>query len=90
MNTKTVSTADFIRHFGRYHDEAQREPLTLTRHGRPSVVVMSAEMYESLTARAQDVRRAYRADEAPDDLAGLMLAEFDRLDAADRETPPDE
>ncbi len=32
MTGKTVPTADFIRHFGRYHDEAQRAPITLTRH----------------------------------------------------------
>ncbi|MFD1704463.1 hypothetical protein ACFSCV_15755 [Methylopila henanensis] len=33
----------------------------------------------------QDVRRAYRVDETPGDLAALMLAVFDRLDAEDRE-----
>ncbi|BCH22381.1 hypothetical protein MesoLjLc_21240 [Mesorhizobium sp. L-8-10] len=80
MRTKTVSTAEFIRHFGRYHDEALREPLTLTKHGRASVVVLSAEAFESLTAR-DDPRRAYAADEVPDELADILLTELDRQSA---------
>ncbi len=36
MPDKSVTTAEFLRHFGRYHDEARLAPLTLTKHGRPS------------------------------------------------------
>lgn len=77
MRTKTISTAEFIRHFGRYHDEAQREPLTLTKHGRPSVVVLSATAFERLLAK-DDPRRAYGAGETPSELASLLLTELDR------------
>lgn len=80
MRTKSVSTAEFIRHFGRYHDEAQRTPLTLTKHGRASVVILSAEIFERLMAR-DDPRRAYAAGETPPELAELLVAELDRQSA---------
>ena len=51
MRTKTVSMAEFIWHFERYLDEAQRAPLTLTKNGRASVVVVSADIFERLIAR---------------------------------------
>jgi prevent-host-death family protein len=80
LPTKTVSTAEFIRHFGRYHDEAQREPIALTKHGRNSVVVLSAEKYDRLIS-GSDPRRAYGPGETPSELAALLLSELDRQSA---------
>ena len=77
MSKKTISTAEFIRHFGKYHDEAQRAPITLTKHGRASVVVMSAEAYERLSEQ-NNHRRVFAAGETPPDLAALLLAGIDR------------
>jgi prevent-host-death family protein len=81
MPSRSVSTAEFIRHFGRYHDEARRAPLTLTKHGRPSVVVLSADAYERLIGQS-DPRRAYGLGETPPELAELLVAEIDRQSAA--------
>jgi prevent-host-death family protein len=80
MKTRTVSTAEFIRHFGRYHDEAQREPIALTKHGRNSVVVISAEKYERLVSDA-DTHHAYGPGETPPKLAAMLLSELDRQSA---------
>lgn len=80
MADRSVTTAEFIRHFGRYHDEARRAPLTLTKHGRPSLVVLSADAYQRLTTQS-DPRRAYAAGETPPDLAALIVAELDRESA---------
>lgn len=80
MPDKSVTTAEFLRHFGRYHDEARLAPLTLTKHGRPSLVVLSADTYRQLTEQA-DPRRAYAAGETPPELAHLILAELDRQSA---------
>lgn len=88
MKTKTVSTADFIRHFGRYHDEAQRQPLTLTKHGRPSVVVISTEQYARLTGM-EDTRRVYGIGDTPPELAEILLEEIDRK-ITDLETHQDD
>jgi hypothetical protein len=34
--------------FGRYHDQALAAPVTVTKYGRPSVVILSATEYERL------------------------------------------
>jgi prevent-host-death family protein len=80
MPDKSVTTAEFLRHFGRYHDEARQTPLTLTKHGRPSLVVLSADTYRQLTEQA-DPRRVYGAGETPPELSNLILSELDRQSA---------
>ncbi|MDR6434685.1 type II toxin-antitoxin system prevent-host-death family antitoxin [Brucella pseudogrignonensis] len=77
MSEKKVSTAEFVRHFGRYHDEAMREPITLTRHGRASVVVVPAEFYNRMTKNAGDPRKVYTTSETPPDMAEMLLSEID-------------
>jgi prevent-host-death family protein len=44
----TVNATEFQKHVGQYSDLARREPVTVTRHGRPSLVLLSAEDYERL------------------------------------------
>lgn len=78
MTSKTVSTVEFIRHFGRYHDEAMREPITLTKHGRASVVVLPVELYERMVNGAGDPRKVYRTSETPAELADMLLSELDK------------
>lgn len=80
MSTKTVSTAEFIRNFGRYHDEAQREPIKLTKHGRASVVILSAETFDRLISN-DNPRHAYGPGETPPALAEILLNELDRQSA---------
>lgn len=41
-----ISAAEFQKHFGKYRDLAQREPVAVTSYGRESVVLISAEEYE--------------------------------------------
>jgi prevent-host-death family protein len=83
----TIPTAEFLRNFGRYHDEAQREPVTLTKHGRPSAVLVSADLYAKLTADRSDPRRVYRTEETPPELARLILSEIERLEAEFKANP---
>ena len=40
-----VSAAEFQKHFGKYRDLAQREPVAVTSYGRESVVLISVEDY---------------------------------------------
>ncbi|MBZ3695510.1 MULTISPECIES: type II toxin-antitoxin system prevent-host-death family antitoxin [Phyllobacterium] len=67
-----VSTAEFIRHFGRFHDQAQKEPIVLTKHGRDTVVVLSKEAFERMMDSA-DPRRVFALGETPADLAEVLL-----------------
>jgi prevent-host-death family protein len=66
----TITAAELQNHFGRYRDLAQKEPVSVTHHGRESVVVMSADEYKRL--KALDTRRAYYAHELPDDIVAEL------------------
>jgi len=60
----TVTAADLQKQFGRYRDIAQREPVSVTHHGRESLVVLSADEYKRL--KSLDQRRALFAWELSD------------------------
>lgn len=62
----TITAAELQRQFDHYRDLALREPVSVTHHGRESLVMLSAEEYRRL--RAFDTRQAFYAREFPDDL----------------------
>ena len=45
---KTVSSAEAQNHFGELLDNAQREPISITRRGRPVAFIVSSEAYRTL------------------------------------------
>lgn len=49
---KTFTALEAKNRFGQVIDAAQREPVTVTRQGRPSVVILSAEEYQRRQTRA--------------------------------------
>ena len=59
MNKPTVTSAEFQKQFGRYKEIAQREPVSITNHGRASLVLLSAQEYERL--KRLDTREALYA-----------------------------
>ena len=54
----SVTSAEFQKAFGRYRERALSEPVTITNHGRESLVLMSAEEYRRLKARDRLVLKA--------------------------------
>ena len=56
-----ASAVEFQRSLGEYLDAALREPLEITRYGRPSWVLVSASQYQWLVAASQ---RVYRTSDA--------------------------
>jgi prevent-host-death family protein len=69
-----ISAAEFQKHFGKYRDLAQREPVAVTSYGRDSVVLISAEEYERF--RKLDNRRAeYVWEMSANDLDALARTE---------------
>ncbi len=67
-----VKSAEFQKRFGLFKEAAQRNPITITSHGRDSLVLMSAQEYARL--QALDTRRAYHPAELPDQLADALMA----------------
>lgn len=79
-----MTALDAKNRFGRLMELAQRSPVSITKNGRPSVVVMSADAYERHRKLA-----ARRLGEAMDKMAaeakakGLDEVELERLLADD-------
>lgn len=49
---KSFTALEAKNRLGQVIDAAQREPVTITRQGRPSVVMVSAEEYQRRQSRA--------------------------------------
>lgn len=81
----TITSREAQNKFGQLLDEAQKEPVVITRHERPVAVVLSRERYEELEALEDAVwaaraRRAakggfLRTDESTAFLEELLNAE---------------
>lgn len=67
-----VSATEFQQNVGRYQDAAQREPVTITKNGRPHTVLVSAEFYQ-LATKGRIVRRIEDLDD--DTLKAIAEAE---------------
>jgi prevent-host-death family protein len=55
MNVTKVSASEFQQAFGALSDKARHEPVVITKHGRDSLVVMSAEEWARLKRRDRQV-----------------------------------
>ncbi|WP_439524132.1 type II toxin-antitoxin system Phd/YefM family antitoxin [Marivita sp.] len=51
---KTLSARDAKNRFGYLIDTARQEPVSVEKHGRPVVVVLSVEDYERLASAASE------------------------------------
>ena len=55
MRATKVSASEFQQSFRALSDEARHEPVIMTKHGRDSLVVMSAEEWAKLKRRDRQV-----------------------------------
>ncbi len=74
---KAVSAKDAKNRFGQLMDDAQREPVTIEKHGRPFAVVQSYEDYQiAQQYKLSSLRTAI--DTARKEFAGGRGLPFDR------------
>jgi len=71
---KSFAFSDLNRQSGEVLDAALAAPVTLTKHGKPKVVMMSVEDYQRLT-----YPRAYSIDDAPDEVIEELLVGLDAI-----------
>lgn len=81
MQITKVSASEFQQAFGALSDKARHEPVVITKHGRDSLVVMSADEWRRLKRRDRQVGltselpeewiEAIRNAKAPDEFAHL-------------------
>jgi prevent-host-death family protein len=67
------SLTDLSNKSGEVVEAAFRGPVDITKRGKRKFVLLTAAEYDRL-ASAVDTRRAFHADEAPDDVVAAMLA----------------
>lgn len=76
-----VTATEFQQNVGRYQDEAQRKPVSITKNGRPHSVLMSAALFE-IVIKGRIARKVEDLDE--DTLKAIaeseVPAEFAYLD----------
>ncbi|HXQ47181.1 MAG TPA: type II toxin-antitoxin system prevent-host-death family antitoxin [Caulobacteraceae bacterium] len=67
-----VPIAEVKKNFELYQDRALRTPVTVTSHGRPSVVILAADEYERLRSLDRQALSITELSEA--DIAAIAAA----------------
>ncbi len=70
----TVTAAEVSKNFGAYQDAAVREPVVITKNGRPRTVLMAYEDFVRLSKRDRRVQRS--VDLTDEDIAAIEAAEM--------------
>ena len=83
MQVTKVTASEFQQAFGQLSDKARHEPVVITKHGKDSLVVMSADEWARLKRRD---RRVGLATELPEEWVEAVRNakvgdEFAHLDA---------
>jgi len=75
-----TTATEFAKRFGRYKEQAQREPVAITSHGRVSGYFVSAQEYAELERLRAFERQVYRLENLPPEIADAIEAA--RMDPA--------
>lgn len=73
--TSTVTAAAVSKNFGAYQDAAVREPVIITKNGRPRTVLIAYEDYLRLSRRDRRVEET--AELSDDDIAAVEKSEME-------------
>jgi len=77
---KTYASREAKNHFGSVINHAQREPVTITRQGRPVAIILSPEEYEEATggirARLARTVEKLRQEAEENGLSDAVLAQI--------------
>jgi PHD/YefM family antitoxin component YafN of YafNO toxin-antitoxin module len=81
-----VSATDFVKHFGQYREQVQREAIAVTSHGRTSGYFVSEHDFKEYLLLKASSRKAYSVSELPEEtiraLADTQMnASHDHLNA---------
>jgi prevent-host-death family protein len=69
----TVTNAsEFQKRLGEFSSIARREPVTITNHGRPSLVLLASEDYERLKRIEERSSKSIRTIDLPEETMEAM------------------
>ena len=84
-----ITATEFQQNVGRYQDEAQRAPVSITKNGRPYSVLLSAALFE-IVLKGRIARKVEDLDE--ETLKAIadseVPSEFDHLDELIKDWKP--
>jgi PHD/YefM family antitoxin component YafN of YafNO toxin-antitoxin module len=83
---REFTTVELLRDLKTVTHAAAREPVAITQHRKTRFVLMAVEDFERLKTANPDPRKAYRIEETPPEIAGLLADGLDRLIADDDES----
>ena len=69
-----VTATEFAKGFGRYKEEAQRQPIAITSYGRISGYFVAAQEFEELRRLRAFERRVLRVKDLPSELVDAIKA----------------
>ncbi|HTX50069.1 MAG TPA: type II toxin-antitoxin system Phd/YefM family antitoxin [Caulobacteraceae bacterium] len=72
--SSTVTAAEVSKNFGAYQDAAVREPVIITKNGRPRTVLMGYEDFVRLSKRDRRVQRTVDLTDA--EIAAVEASEM--------------
>lgn len=86
MTTTSVTASEFAKNFGRFQDEAQRQAVEITSHGRTVGYFISPIEFERYQQLRERDRKAYRIEDVPPNLMeqirnSRMSPEHDHLNS---------
>jgi prevent-host-death family protein len=73
--TATVTAAEVSKNFGAYQDAAVREPVIITKNGRPRTVLMAYEDFIRLSKRDRRVQRTVELSD--EEIAAVERSEME-------------
>ncbi|NLS19684.1 type II toxin-antitoxin system Phd/YefM family antitoxin [Rhizobium sp. P40RR-XXII] len=72
---KTVTAAEASKNFGAFQDAAMRDPVVITKNGRPRTVLLAYEDYQRLLRRDRQVQLTSNLSDA--DIAAVETSEME-------------
>lgn len=70
----TVTAAEVSKNFGAYQDAAVREPVVITKNGRPRIVLLAYEDFMRLSKRDRRVQRT--VDLSDEEIAAVEASQM--------------
>ena len=80
---ETITSTELRGKIGVYVEKALAEPVSITRHGRQALVLLSAEEYRTLKTKATErpTRQAFKAGDLPDEVRkALQEVDYSHLE----------
>ena len=62
-----VTASEFVKHFGQYKEQVQRQSIAITSHGRTSGYFLSEHEYNEYMMLKSRARQTYHVTELPSD-----------------------